>query len=463
MWSIFLFAISGIKRRRIWFLTNYFLRYLSYHFLEKHLRAVYSALSINVQRFNKMSREEEEAKKAKSYYDKIMSCPGVEETFYVFLLSFIVAAAICQGMPAMYQGGLDATSEKYKLYFNYLCPELRRAILQNGDNWANIGISSAGSLTFAGLALTGLKELITKQPRAEVIKSASIMSKIYRISASVPGAFLTVKFFPGLFDSWPFNGMELGDAGITGVAYGAGGAVLVSNLMMYGNTIGDDVLKHFGDCWHTMKTDPNLVKRLVMPLLLIYTYYTATLQQMSGLNAELKDQMGKVMPESVTPYVTATLSAIPSAAFAAFIHGNQLVIAEALYRRFIMKVYGAKDGHVKEAFKLILHPVNVIKFLINIIMLLPMMAMFMEFMGGAVEMTYSESMANTTIDSIPLNIANVQAPSLQCAIVCAYLANDIPGTLWALGKRICGKRSEDVPSTSSERAALINRATDSPA
>ncbi len=407
-----------------------------------------------------MSREEEEAKKAKSYYDKIMSCPGVEETFYVFLLSFIVAAAICQGMPAMYQGGLDTTSEKYKLYFNYLCPELRRAILQNGDNWANIGISSAGSLTFAGLALTGLKELITKQSSTDVIKSASTISKIYRMAASIPGAFLTIKFFPGLFDSWPFNEMELSEAGVTGFAYGAGGAVLVSNLMMYGNDIGDDVVKHFRDCWHTMRTDPNWVKRFMMPLLLIYTYYTATLQQMSGLNLELKDQMNKVMPESVTPYLAASLSAVPSAAFAAFIHGNQLAMAEALCHRFIMKVYGAKDGHVKEAFKLIFHPVNIIKFMINIIMLLPMMAMFMEFMGGAVEMTYSESMANTTINNVSLNVANIQAPSLQCAIVCAYLANYIPSTLWALGKRICGRR-DSTPSTSEERRTLMNTGSDS--
>ena len=55
-----------------------------------------------------------------------------QKLFYMFLFTFIVFAAICQGMPAVFQGGLETTNHKYRLYFNFLCPELRKLILGNG-------------------------------------------------------------------------------------------------------------------------------------------------------------------------------------------------------------------------------------------------------------------------------------------------------------------------------------------
>ena len=73
----------------------------------------------------------------KTWYENLWNCLKSNRVSYglglTFILTFIAVAAVFQGLPAMFEAGTEEESEKYKLYFNYLCPQLRHLLLGDGN------------------------------------------------------------------------------------------------------------------------------------------------------------------------------------------------------------------------------------------------------------------------------------------------------------------------------------------
>ena len=363
--------------------------------------------------------------------ERMKNSPTADRLYFTFLFTFIVVAAFFQGMPAVFQGGTEETNKKYKLYFNYLCPELRQLIFNNGTNMTNLVVSSLASFAFAGLALAGLKEMIEQDNEEGIRQKASLASKIYSVSASVPGAFLTAAFFPGMFDSWPFSEVRASEQEIEKTGYVVGGAVLASNLIMYGSQVGDDVIDHAKYIWNTVRHDPSVMKKIAVPMVALYTYYMQTLQQMASLGKNLNqwtDNKARVEMD--------LLAAIPSVAYADFVFKIMLDMGNELYEKFIIEIAITDDGKVKKAFELMFTTANVFKLFLNIILLLPLFAMYLDWMGGALEMTHTPKDFNTIVDNPGLNLFTLQLPALQAAIISVYLAHGIPGTVRSVARRL---------------------------
>jgi ribosome biogenesis protein Nip4 len=385
----------------------------------------------------------------------------------ITLFIFIVVAAICQGMPAMYQGGLDEENRKYNLFFNYLGPELRNKIIGNGQTWANVGISSAGSLGLAGLALTGLKDMLVRKTEQELKGFARVASIAYLVISSAPGAFLTYEFFPGLFDSWPFNEMGVNESEINATNITASSAIFASNLMMYGTNVGANIVRHFREAFQIIRSNPRLMRKIVQPLLLIYTYYNQTLQQMASLNLQLNIATEFDMPEAFGP-----VTAVASAGFGAFIYEGSMQMATDVATWFENKVCRGPNGKLKNAYNDLLTWENLFKLIINILLFLPFLAMFSKFQASAVEMTYhpqeyladnnNATLALNTTGSFPFNndaatVAFVDLPAIQCAAVGVYMAWTIPDALKVLWRRFrYGTKEGGADLQNSEQRRLLD-------
>lgn len=371
---------------------------------------------------------------AYNYYNnlrkRMKKNPHLDRLFFVGLMTFITISAFFQGMPAMFEGGLDKNREKYRLYFNYLCPELQKLILGNGANWTNVGISGAASFTFASLALVGVKEMVAESDPGEIKKYASWASTIYSILASAPGAFLTAKYFPDMFEDEPFKDLNLNPQAVVYAGWGIGAAVFCSNLSMFGFKIGEDVVTHSKQVITTLKNDPNRLKRFGLPMVALYTLYMQTLQQGASSAKYMQEVSG--MPIEAASLIVA----IPSVAYADFVYKVMMDMAVELYDKFICEVCSDDGIKVKKAFELMFTPRNALYLLINIILFLPMFAMFLYWTATSVEMSYSEKTFNSIIDNDMGNFLHVILPSLQGVITTLHLVFDTPGIFRSLGKRL---------------------------
>lgn len=381
----------------------------------------------------------------KNLREKMKKNPHLDRLFFIGLMSFITISAFFQGMPAMFQGGLLENREKYQLYFNYLSPELQKLILGNGANWTNVGISGAASFTFAGLALAGVKEMVAEAEPGEIKKYAGVASTIYSVLASAPGAFLTAKYFPGMFDNEPFKDLKLESQAVLYAGWGIGATVLCANIVMYGFNIGNDVIEHINDVKSTLLTEPNSVKRFGLPLVALFTLYMQTMAQ--GASSAHYIQASSDMPIEAA----SLIAAIPSVAYADFVYKIMMNMAVELYDKFICEVCSDDGIHVKKAFSLLFTPRNAVCLLINILLFLPIFSMFLYWMATSIEMSYHEKDFKTIVHSPAGNFFHLILPSLQATITTLYLVFDIPDIFKSVKKRL----KQGPPTRSAETLPLL--------